>query len=464
MQLPVALRWFVLACGFLVLLSPDARAQDSVAQVLPSLLTQRVVLNERGPLAQDPHELHFFRGSETHLEEVAAYMNAALLTQLATYPMGYSSGGFTYSFDPATATERRTSPSFGPAFADRPLTIGRGRWNAGLTYQHASFDELEGKRLDGGGLRFYFEHNNCCPVGNPGSLGVPAFEQDLIEASLRLHLTTDTAALALNYGVTDRVDVGVVVPIVRVDMEASLDTRLLRLGSEGDQVGGVQVHTFPGGLTENPQPFASAQSATGLGDILIRTKVNLFHTTDGDGVAVALDLRLPTGDEENLLGTGTTQARFLVIGSTALWERFFPHVNFGYTASGKGFAGEQAAAIGSPLRQSREVNYTFGFDAAVTPRLTAAFDIIGRTLVDDIGLGDRTVSFQCAKCATVPGLQSSYDEFFPRSGNVNLLLGAAGVRFNVTGNLLLQAHALFAVRKAGLVDNFTPTVGLEYDF
>jgi hypothetical protein len=396
-------------------------------------------------------------------------MNAALLTQLATYPIGYSSGGFTYSFDPTTATERRTSTSFGPAFADRPLTIGKGKWNAGLTYQHASFDKLEGKRLDSGDMRFYFPHNNCCPPANPGNLGTPAFEQDLIEASLRLHLTTDTVALAVNYGVTDRFDVGVVLPVVRVDMEASMETRLLRLGSEGDRVGGVQVHTFPGGLTENPQPFLASQSATGIGDVQIRSKFNILRTTEGGGLAAAVDLRLPTGDDEDLLGTGATQARFSIIGSGALWERVFPHVNFGYTASGEGFAGEQAAAISSlgldsQLRQSREVNYTFGFDAAVTPQLTAAFDIIGRTLVDETGLGDRTLTFPCAKCTSIQGLQSSYEEFFPRSGNVNLLLGAAGVRFNLTGNLLLQAHALFALRDEGLVDGFTPSIGLEYAF
>jgi hypothetical protein len=472
MQLPASVRWFVLAGGALVLSSPDARGQESVSQVLPSLLTQRVVLNERGPINQDPHELHFFRGSADHLAEVAAYMNAALLAQLATYPVGYSSGGFTYTFDSATATERRTSPSFGPAFADRPLTIGKGRWNVGLTYQHASFDKLEGKNLDSADIRFYFEHNDCCPPGaavpSPGS---PTFEQDLIEASLRLGLTTDTVALGVNYGLTDRLDVGVVVPIVRVDMEATLNTRLVRLGSEGlPPIGGVEIHTFEGGGTQNPEPYLSARSATGLGDLQLRGKFNLLRTADGAGLALAVDLRLPTGDDEDLLGTGATQARFFVIGSGALWERFFPHVNFGYTASGRGFAGEQADMINSQtgfdstLRQSREVNYTFGFDAAVTPRLTTAFDIIGRTLVDDMGLADNPLTFPCARCGIVPGLQPTYQEFYPRTGNTNLVLGAAGVRFNLTGNLLLQAHALFALRDSGLVDTFTPTIGFEYAF
>ena len=42
---------------------------------------------------------------------------------------------------------------------------------------------------------------------------------------------------------------------------------------------------------------------SGIGDILLRTKLNLGQSPRGAG-AVALDLRLPTGDEENLAGSG----------------------------------------------------------------------------------------------------------------------------------------------------------------
>src|SRR5262245_11041237 len=61
------------------------------------------------------------------------------VAELAGFPIGSSSGGFTYVFDSTTGLAVRSTPSFGPAFAERPLTIGRGKLNAGVTYLHRSF-------------------------------------------------------------------------------------------------------------------------------------------------------------------------------------------------------------------------------------------------------------------------------------------------------------------------------------
>jgi hypothetical protein len=449
-----------------------AQTADSVSDVLPSLLTQQVTLGGTQVaelLANSPgpggiHTAHFFQGSQQHLTEVAALMNAALATQLATYPTGYSSGGFTYTFDAATSTERRSSTSFGPAFADRPFTLGRKHWNVAFNYQHTSFDTLEGKNLDNGEIQFYFVHNDCCPPATAGaSPNVPPFEEDLIQASLRMKLSSDTVTLSGTYGVTDRLDVGAVLPIVHVSLDATLDADLIRLGSV--DVGGVPQHAFPDGSASERSLAQRSASATGIGDIVLRAKYVIARSSAA-GLAAAVDLRLPTGSADDLLGTGATQARFMLIGATAIADRLFPHVNFGYTASQEGFAADQTAAIRSDLRvrQSREVNYTFGFDSTLTPRITAAFDVIGRTLVDGGGLEDRLTAYQCCNCGANPALSSSFAEFFPSTGNLNLVLGSAGVRYNVRGNLLIQAHALFPLRDSGLVDKFTPVVGLEYAF
>jgi hypothetical protein len=447
-----------------------AQTADSVSEVLPSLLTQPVTVNGTTVaelLANSPgqngiHVAHFFEGSKVHLTEVAALMNAALATQLATYPTGYSSGGFTYTFDPATSTERRSSTSFGPAFADRPFTLGSKHWNVSFNYQHASFDTLDGKQLDNGEVRFFFAHNDCCNATNPPpSLNFPTFEEDLIQASLRLKLSSDTVTVSATYGVTDRFDVAAVLPLVHVSLDASLDADLIRLGSSVSPL----VHSFPDGSSSEPNLEHRSASATGIGDIVLRGKYVIARSSAA-GLAVAVDLRLPTGSADDLLGTGATQARFMLIGATAIADRLFPHVNFGYTASQEGFAADQTAAVSSGfrVRQSREVNYTFGFDSTLSPRITAAFDVIGRTLVDGGGLEDRVTTYQCANCGSNSGLSSSYAEFFPSTGNLNLLLGSAGVRYNVRGNLLIQAHALFPLRDSGLVDKFTPVVGLEYAF
>ena len=85
-----------------------------------------------------------------------------MVVQLSTAPIGSSSGGFSYAFDPTLGTFRRASSSFGPLFAERAATIGRGRFSAGFNYQHSSYDRFEGSNLDDGSIKFYLRHQECC--------------------------------------------------------------------------------------------------------------------------------------------------------------------------------------------------------------------------------------------------------------------------------------------------------------
>ena len=53
----------------------------------------------------------------------------------------------TYVFDGALGTLRRGSRSFGPSFAERALTIGRRKLNAGFNYQRTTYRQFEGQNL-----------------------------------------------------------------------------------------------------------------------------------------------------------------------------------------------------------------------------------------------------------------------------------------------------------------------------
>ena len=65
----------------------------------------------------------------------------------------------------------------------------------------------------------------------------------------------------------------------------------------------------------------------------MRTKYNFLRTATNTWLSLGVDLRLPSGDAENLLGLGTTQGKFFLIASSDN-ERFSPHVNIGFTALG----------------------------------------------------------------------------------------------------------------------------------
>src|SRR5439155_12416634 len=108
-----------------------------------------------------------------------------------------------------------------------------------------------------------------------GTLLNPAFEGDLIEAALSLDLTTDTLVFSGTYGLTDRLDLGVAVPLVAVDLNASIRARIQRLSTGANP----DLHVFEG---DNPDEhiFALSGRAAGLGDVMIRAKYN-FLTLKG---------------------------------------------------------------------------------------------------------------------------------------------------------------------------------------
>jgi hypothetical protein len=420
--------------------------------------------------------------------------NTQMATQFSTFPLGSSTGGLTYVFDESIGTFRRGSASFGPLFAERALTIGRRKLSAGFNYQHTSYDTFEGQNLKDGSIKFYLRHQDCC-TGSPTSPLVfqpdgtrlsPPFEGDLIEAALSLKATTHTTAVFANYGVTDRWDVGAAVPFVRVYLDASARARILRLVTgasgplppgftEADRQAALNVHTFE---LNNPNATRTVQHsghANGLGDVVFRTKYRFLGTTGG-GLAAAVDLRLPTGDKSELLGAGGTEAKFLLIASSER-GRFGQHVNMGYTAAHGDVAGAVAGLSATSLPD--EINYTGGVELVANPRLTVMGDVIGRTLRGAGRLDLASKSFEyndpsssffpppgpgCGGFSGFTCRSISHDEFAPRSGNLTLLLGAAGVKFNPVGNLLISGSVLFPLTKAGLRSRVTTVVGVDYAF
>lgn len=219
-----------------------ARAQDvPLAQILPDLVLRDIVL-QRG-MAGPPHQAHFSPLTNEPNNPVVGIVesfNGQVATQFSIFPLGSSTGGLTYVFDESVGTFRRSSSSFGPLFAKRALTIGRRKLSAGFNYQHTSYDTFEGQNLGDGSIKFYLRHQDCCGFADPangagfmvqpaGTRLDPPFEGDLIEAALSLKATTHTTAVFANYGVTDRWDVGAAVPLVRVNLDASVRALILRL-------------------------------------------------------------------------------------------------------------------------------------------------------------------------------------------------------------------------------------------
>ncbi len=479
----------VVALVAMAVLGPGAQAAQAqggssppLSELLPDLILRGITLPP--PTGPDlSHEAHFSPIDANELNNpavgIVTNFNKSMIAQLSTFPLGSSSGGFTYTFDASIGTFRRASNSFGPAFAERATTIGRGKLNAGITYQHTPYRTFEGQRLDDGSINFYLRHQECCSPGVGGGTGgggggggggatgpttnpngtrlSPPFEGDLIEAALSLDATTDTVAFFGNYGLADRLDVALVVPIVRVKLDATVRATIIRLSTAREPL----THTFDAGDAQaDQQTFSEGGTATGLGDVLVRTKYR-FLSFAGGGLAAAVDVRLPTGDQEQLLGAGTQFKGFLI--ASGGMGRFSPHLNIGYTAvDGEVGSSGLLAELGGTAPLSDEINYAMGMEFVPHPKLTLIGDVIGRSLRDAGRLELMSKSFQYQDGPAVQ--TATFDEFEPRSGNLNLLLGAVGVKFNPTGAWLLSANVLFPLTDAGLRSRVTTVVGLDFAF
>jgi hypothetical protein len=465
-----------------LLLRPAGAAAQATTEsgdlvdLLPELLLKDVTL----PTPTTPglsHAVHFSPIDSQELDNpvvaIIANFNKLTALQFSTFPLGSSTGGFTYAFDESLGTFRRSTSSFGPSFAERALTIGRRRLSAGLNYQHTRYDTFEGEDLRDGSIKFYLRHQECCSPGGPpvppffgvvetpnGTRLSPFFEGDVIEAALSLDATVDSVVFFANYGLTDRWDAGIAVPVLSIDLEANVLATILRLATSSNP----QIHSFELGNPDATQrTFTSSGSATGLGDIVLRSKYN-FVRSGATGISAAIDLRVPTGDQANLLGAGGTQTKVFGIISTGS-DRFAQHVNVGYTFVNGDISGLGALLSSANASLPDEINYTGGVEFVATPRLTLIADVVGRTLRDAgrLSMIDKRFEFE-PPVPEMPPPSVTLQEFDSRSGNLNLLLGTVGAKFNPTGNLLVSGNVLFPLTDAGLRSRYTIVVGMDYAF
>jgi hypothetical protein len=405
--------------------------------------------------------------------DTVLHTNNLFAAQLSSFPLGSSAGGFTWTFEPVTGTFNRASDSFGPIYAVRALTIGRNRLNVGVNYQRVTFDHLDGRSLRGGELVGY--------TGLPNYLG-DARRPDgvFFEESLDLQLSTDTLSTFVTYGVSDRLDVGVTVPISSVNVKATLTSQY------SDTITGrpnpsrpaalcdsyyiptireratSPFDPLPAGVTPNGCGFKAEASgaATGIGDIVVRSKY-IFRRNHGGGLAGGVDVRLPTGDEQNLLGIAGAQARLYVAASTGL-GRMYPHVNVGYTVSGA--SGAARASDSVLIAPPDEINYASGADFALSLRTTLALDIVGRTL-RKIGTLEDVPSVFGTRGGDPNAERTLLQELRLTPGaDLHLLLGSAGIKFNPFANLLVSANVLVPLSHRGLTANLTWLLGLDYSF
>jgi hypothetical protein len=398
--------------------------------------------NPNNPESVRIHGNHFVPAAVASNGTIISFLTNSIGSNVSNVPVSATSGGSTFSFQGGVPV--RTSTSAGPIFGERAQTLGRGRMLAALSRTGARFRTLRGVDLDH--LRFTFTHANsdfpgCDSVaaGDCSLWGVPTLENETIDLNLALDVHLTVTGFLLTYGLTDRVDVGVVLPLVSVSLEGSSAAQINPFGPP------PAVHFF-GGTPDDPILTASRTvdgSTTGLGDVDGRVKVNLRR---GEPLSVSLlgDVRFPTGSESNLLGSGAFAARGLAILS-ADFGAFSPHANVGYLYRGGEFENDAVLA-------------TIGFDHLLAPWATLAVDVISQLQV-----GDSPLQVPAPVEIEAPYHRTIIPSAIPDIRD-DLVDGSLGLKLTAASGLIVVGNGEWSLNRGGLRPDVIWTAGLEYSF
>jgi len=368
-----------------------ATAQQTVGDVLTFLVTNQSVATGNPQF------------DRTAAQATSDTISRALLASVATLPVTSSSAAFVYRLNPELGTVERATESFGPFFVERASTARPGGASFALTFQHVHFATLDGHDLRDGS--FVTTANKFRDESTPYD-----------ENRLILNIDASVATFYGNVGVAKGLEIGVAVPMVALRLDGS------------------RVDTYRGRAFT--QATATA-SAVGLADIVLRTKYTIFEDR-GSGVAGAVDVRLPTGKQENLLGAGATSLKFTGIASVER-GRTTLHANGGYTVGGI----------------ARELSYGGAIAIAAAPRLTVSGEMLGRR-IEGIGRVMQTA-------VPTPGLAGvDTIRLVPDASSLHILTAVPGVKWNLTDTWIVVANVSMPLTDGGLRARFTPFVGIDY--
>jgi len=440
---------------------------------------------------------------------LSSVLSTNIAVALSTIPVESPASGLVVKWDKATGELLPVSSTLGPIFTKRAETIGKGKFFIGFTHQDYHFTSLDGHSLNG--LSVLFQGGEPSTIMHSGQSATTS----MATFNLALDVRVSQDVTFLTYGVTNRFDVSVGLPVVHAGVDSTAYNGIVYSGTGfGFKADGNQcwcVNTFTPGTFDLTKPYIGQASLakTGFGDMLLRFKGVAIERPNAV-VAVGMDLRLPTGDAANYLGIGTTAARpFAVVSlySKPLKNKivFAPHADLGWQFSGQSILGGtlQGTAKTATLSDGTTTvpyfgtaftttkgylpdifSWAVGTEVALGRHNTVIADILGNQIgwvhgvprlesLDVSGPAPLGVQQSAVKAPSLTGAQQAManglagygpnDVPFGR-GSLGQYSGAFGYKVRVVGNLIFTAQALVRFDNAGLTARVSPLYGLSYSF
>jgi hypothetical protein len=410
-------------------------------------------------------------GSSSNLSR----LNTSLAQAVAQLPLPSPVSGFVLIYD-KSGNPSEESENLGSVLTERGSTLGRHKLFLAFTYQRFVFETIDNIKLSN--LPSVYQLPTQ-PGPQPGDV-----TEEFAAAKNIIGLNINQYTGIIAFGLTRRIDVSVTVPVERVSLSA---------GNSNLQHASFPIISLGGGrglgpsVADSPSPNTTiiAGSASGVGDLLANVKGAIING-EKSKLAFGMEVRFPTGDEYNLLGTGTYGFKPYVVFSRL--GRVTPHVNLGYRWNGFSALYVNPCFFGlsnNPTNCAESANlptnklpgsidYSVGVDVGIVRRVTGIADFIGQYYFNDPRV-TKPVSASSAGIPNIPignsGNDANVAQFnsSPTIGvaTQNLAVDdlALGLKWNPAGKLILSANALIRLDDGGLRPNrFVPLVGVSYRF
>jgi hypothetical protein len=438
-------------------------------------------------LLPDRHQAHFENDFAAELTPI----NEAIGIQASQLPLASPSSGISFTYDTQLKTfVPSTEETLGPILGERAGTIGRRRLYVAFSYQYFSFSSLDGQ--DTSTIPVVYRHTPfpaippalpACPnqTGLTGLYaGNPCFVRDFISTSNSVDLRAHQYTIYMTYGITSRLDFSVAIPFldVREDVHtnATIVPNSVAPTLPGNPFPGSVFHQFNPPVVTScgstvpclQAPFQNSGSALGISDVVFRGKYEVYKG-ERLGFALGTDVRVPSGDAENFLGSGSVGVRPFAVASYR--ARVSPHADIGYEVNGDSIlAGNIVGPTATNAKGSLPDRFVYilGADVAVVKRLTAAFDFYGQRQfgVPQLVSSPFTDFGKCSdvNCTTLTPGTARPDVTVRNNIDYNIFDASVGLKYRVAKNLVLTGNALIKLNDSGLRANVIPLVGVSYTF
>jgi hypothetical protein len=324
---------------------------------------------------------------------------------------------------------------FTPIFTESASTVGKGQWLVGSNASHFNLSQIRGTDLDE--LEFQFWQNE-------GS--------DYVLVNMPFDVDASLLTLFGSYGISDRLDIGVALPIVRLTI-SNVNTSFSVVGDEtgcryapgdlncqgrGNRGVSIPLNNFEDNLSE---------TETYLSTLAVRAKYRFPSASTQRTVAAVVDMRLPIGrDDGSSLGSGNFGTRITLIGEYEASDSFKPYAN-----------------LGAQFWNGNDTNslrIAAGFTQQVMSKVFFAFDLLSEIEIEDPtfmtgiqnqDLGDGSGDLPIVRFSSIPSVTRDHT-----------LNAGLGLKIALTPGFQFYGSAMLPLLDRGLQSSVVPTIGFSW--